>query len=194
MKRISVLIALSLASVSCATTTGPVGGNVPMDTQSAPSFTGSMKGMLESHNQARSRKNLPSLQWSSELASYAQDWANHLAHNNGCQMQHRSAAGMDHRKSGENLFWVSATNWSDGRVEAQQVTAPEVVQSWVEEEADYNYVSNRCRPGKQCGHYTQVVWRDTTHVGCGAALCPDSGQIWACNYDPPGNWVGQKPY
>jgi len=46
-----------------------------------------------------------------------------------------------------------------------------------------------------CGHYTQVVWRSTTTVGCAMAVCKDSQeQIWVCQYQKPGNWVGQKPY
>jgi pathogenesis-related protein 1 len=44
-----------------------------------------------------------------------------------------------------------------------------------------------------CGHYTQIVWRDTTSVGCAAQSCPQ-GEIWVCDYSPPGNYVGQHPY
>lgn len=55
---------------------------------------------------------------------------------------------------------------------------------------------------KQCGHYTQIVWRNTTHVGCATKVCdknsPFQGftrwQFWVCNYSPPGNFVGQRPY
>jgi hypothetical protein len=36
------------------------------------------------------------------------------------------------------------------------------------------------------GHFTQVVWRATTHVGCGTASCTGL-VLWVCNYDPPGN-------
>jgi len=44
-----------------------------------------------------------------------------------------------------------------------------------------------------CGHYTQIVWRDTKQVGCGVAR-DNRREIWVCNYDPPGNWVGHRPY
>ncbi len=59
--------------------------------------------------------------------------------------------------------------------------------------------SNSCAAGKQCGHYTQLVWRDTERVGCGVANCNNvdgfgAGNLWVCNYDPPGNYVGERPY
>ncbi|MDO9190699.1 MAG: CAP domain-containing protein [Sulfurimicrobium sp.] len=45
-----------------------------------------------------------------------------------------------------------------------------------------------------CGHYTQLVWKKTTAVGCGMAVCGSRDQIWVCQYSPAGNWAGQKPY
>ena len=70
------------------------------------------------------------------------------------------------------------------------------------EAADYSSATNKCAPGKVCGHYTQVVWRNTTHVGCATAICTKNSpfgaqfptwQLWVCNYTPPGNFVG-KPF
>ena len=40
----------------------------------------------------------------------------------------------------------------------------------------------------------KIVWSNTTEVGCGMALCSDNSQFWVCNYTPPGNYRGQKPY
>ncbi|CAG0911739.1 unnamed protein product, partial [Cyprideis torosa] len=93
-------------------------------------------------------------------------------------MQHRSHAGKNPRQYGENLFWASPLSWSDGRVEPQQISAAEVANEWAIEAQHYDYGSNSCRPGEQCGHYTQMVWRDTRQVGCAMTLCPDQGQIW----------------
>ena len=41
-------------------------------------------------------------------------------------------------------------------------------------------------PNAVVGHYTQVVWENTTHVGCGRKKCPDMIIIF-CNYWPAGN-------
>ena len=64
------------------------------------------------------------------------------------------------------------------------------------------YSSNSC--SGVCGHYTQIVWRSTTEVGCGLRVCTtgspfDShpGATWTmvvCDYRPPGNFRGQRPY
>ena len=43
------------------------------------------------------------------------------------------------------------------------------------------------------GHYTQMVWRETTRLGCGQAIC-NGTLIVACNYSPAGNVLGRKPY
>lgn len=153
-----------------------------------------MQGMLQRHNEVRASVAVMPLIWSTRMQAYAEEWAKHLANNNACKMQHRSAANNDPLNAGENLYWAGPLRWSDGRTEQQQVKPQDVVQLWADERADYNYSTNSCAPGKVCGHYTQVVWRNTTEVGCGMAVCPDKGQIWVCNYNPPGNWVGQLPY
>lgn len=132
--------------------------------------------MLNAHNQWRKRYNVPALTWSPQLATYAQDWANKLL----------KEGKFEHRKNptyGENLAYASG----------QQLSPQQVVTMWGEEVKDYNYATNKCKPGKVCGHYTQVVWRNTKQVGCGMAR-NNSKEIWVCNYNPPGNYIGQKPY
>jgi pathogenesis-related protein 1 len=38
-----------------------------------------------------------------------------------------------------------------------------------------------------------MVWKNTTEVGCAAIEC-NGMTLWVCNYNPPGNYRGQKPY
>ncbi|MBK8452666.1 MAG: CAP domain-containing protein [Thiofilum sp.] len=150
--------------------------------------------MTNSHNTVRARLGLPALQWSNTLASYSQEWANHLATTAGCKMIHRVEANNNPAGYGENLFWSSPVMWDDGTNEVAKVSAARVARDWAAEDKYYDYASDTCAVGKQCGHYTQMVWRDTRQLGCGMAYCPNGGQIWVCSYDPPGNWVGQRPY
>ncbi|KAF3434511.1 hypothetical protein FNV43_RR21596 [Rhamnella rubrinervis] len=84
---------------------------------------------------------------------------------------------------GENLAWSSS-----------DLSGTAAVNMWVGEKAHYNYNSNSCASGQQCGHYTQVVWRNSVRVGCAKVLCNNGGAFIICNYDPPGNYNGQRPY
>lgn len=47
------------------------------------------------------------------------------------------------------------------------------------------------------GHFSQIVWADTTQVGCATQYCPNGLQnagpntppyFTVCNYFPPGEW------
>lgn len=147
--------------------------------------------MVAAHNRWRQTVAAPPLFYSTELEASAQKWANHLKQDNHCQMQHSQPDGH----YGENLYWASAVEWSDGRRELQKVSPKTVVDDWGKERTDYNYNSNSCAKGKMCGHFTQVIWKTTSTVGCAIAVCEDSReQVWVCQYQPPGNWVGKKPY
>jgi hypothetical protein len=58
---------------------------------------------------------------------------------------------------------------------------------WYDEVKDYDF--NAARFGMNTGHFTQVVWKGTTELGCGIAL----GRSWiygVCHYGPPGNVIG----
>jgi len=121
--------------------------------------------------------------WSEDAAQVAQAWANN------CVYQHNSGRG----NRGENI----AANTPSGSWGPANVVA-----AWAGEASDYDYASNTCASGKECGHYTQIVWRDTQRVGCAMATCMKNspfgnGQpwdFWVCDYEPPGNFVGQRPY
>jgi len=147
------------------------------------------KDMVAAHNRARAnakptpRPALPPLTWSEEAAKKAQ------AYVSKCRFEHNPDRGG----FGENL--AAGTPGA--------MTTADVVKDWAAEAADYDYKSNTCRKGKVCGHYTQVVWRNTKAVGCATKLCTKNSpfgpnfptwQLWVCNYTPPGNWIGQKPY
>lgn len=147
--------------------------------------------IVSTHNKWRVQVGVGELSYSAELEVSAQAWANNLMNTNHCRMRHSKPDG----RYGENLYWASAINWSDGRRELQQVSSAKPVDNWGSEIHDYNYENNSCKPGKMCGHYTQMVWRDSRKVGCAIAVCEDTReQVWVCQYQPAGNYVGRKPY
>jgi pathogenesis-related protein 1 len=130
--------------------------------------------MPKAHNRIRQSHGVEPLAWSESLSQYAKEWADRLAAE-GRLYHHPNP------RYGENLYLISGGDAS----------ADEVVGSWASEEKDYDYKSNSCR--SRCGHYTQIVWRDSKEVGCGVG---QSGkiQVWVCEYNPPGNVIGEPPY
>jgi pathogenesis-related protein 1 len=144
---------------------------------------------LNEHNRWRAAVGVPVLRWSDDLADSAQRWADNLRRSRNCLPAHSPDPAR-----GENLYWAGALRWSDGRVETQAVSPMLVVGAWAEERNRYDPLAGACRPGAVCGHYTQLVWRRTTEVGCGMAVCPDLSQVWVCHYRPPGNYADQRAY
>lgn len=131
--------------------------------------------LLIAHNAYRSDVGIGNLTWSDDLEASAQEWADQLSVN--CDFEHSGG------EFGENI-WAGTTG---------AFSATDVVDSWGSELADYTYEDNSCAEGKDCGHYTQIVWANTTEVGCGVATC-NGLDVWVCQYNPPGNFIGQKPY
>jgi len=145
-----------------------------------PSLLG--RDFVAAHNAVRARVGVGPLVWSEPLAVVAQRWANTLMARR--QFEHSGNAGL-----GENLFEIEGTG------PGATATPGQVVDDWASEARDYDYRSNSCRD--VCGHYTQIVWRDTRQVGC--AVARGAGgvgrrEVWVCEYDPPGNWVGRRPW
>jgi pathogenesis-related protein 1 len=145
--------------------------------------------MVAAHNRWRREAGVPAVRWSPAIAASAQQWADHLQQTRNCNMTHSATRAL-----GENLYWASPMRYSNGATRLQEVTPARVTDSWGNEKQDYDYASNTCARGRVCGHYTQVVWRITTDIGCAKAVCGDHSQVWVCNYAPPGNWRGQRPY
>ena len=130
--------------------------------------------MLAEQNAVRAGVGLPPLAWSEKLTEFARAWASHLL----------ATGAFEHRQGnryGENLYAMTSGSASPAQV----------VRAWANESRDYDIRTNACT--SMCGHYTQIVWKTTRQVGCAVAAARGR-EVWVCNYDPPGNWVGSKPY
>ncbi|GLT80401.1 hypothetical protein SLA2020_518420 [Shorea laevis] len=140
-------------------------------------YLGFINQFLAPQNAARYTVRIRPLVWDEKLARYARWYANQRR--NDCALRHSNGP------YGENIFWGSGDDWSP----AQAVAA------WVLERKWYNYWSNSCAGGEECGHYTQIVWGSTKRMGCARVTCTGGrGVFIICNYDPPGNYVGERPY
>ncbi|XP_043914400.1 uncharacterized protein LOC122790830 [Protopterus annectens] len=126
--------------------------------------------VLEAHNAYRKQHGAPPLHLSHELCVSSQKWANHLL----------SLQAMQHSNSahGENIWY----KWSSCQ---KDVSGREVVDSWYSEIKDYNFK----QPGfhNKTGHFTQVVWKDSTELGIAKATDGKGLVIAVAQYSPAGN-------
>eukprot|EP00953_Heterococcus_sp_UTEX-ZZ885_P006242 3822-Heterococcus_DN1.PRE.2 len=137
------------------------------------------------HNSLRHRLGVNQLSGSSKLDAEAQAWANTMASHS--RMYHSGTPG-------ENLYWSSS----------QSATAEDACRSWAAEERFWtgpgvamqtrSSGSAESKTGNwaSVGHFTQMAWHSTTHVGCGIAR-GRNGTYICCRYSPPGNMTGSFP-
>ena len=175
---------LVLALASCGAPSSVPDGGVDAGVVDA-GLTTFQQQVLSAHDAIRANAMpvpspaLPAMQWSASAQALAEDWAAR------CNFMHR-----DPNSLGENLSGST-----------QQQTPTIVVNDWASEKARYTYATNSCASGQECGHYTQLVWRASVGVGCAQQRCttgsPFGSGTWfffVCDYDPAGNFIGQKPY
>uniref|UniRef100_A0A182P3P6 SCP domain-containing protein n=1 Tax=Anopheles epiroticus TaxID=199890 RepID=A0A182P3P6_9DIPT len=131
--------------------------------------------VLQRHNELRAKHSANPLHLNKELCEYAQQWANRLATDN--KLQHRSS-----NKYGENLYACFGRDHIEGK---------DAVDSWYNEVKNYTYgVSDPGSNFSNIGHFTQVVWKGSQHLGVGIAS-KGTNVFVVCNYDPPGNVYGR---
>ncbi len=144
------------------------------------------KAALSKHNSYRSIHHSPNMTESSSLNKSAQSWAEHLA----------STGAFEHSdtKAGENIY-ASYTTVSS--VDAANL-GNQAVKSWYDEVSAYDYANPSF--SENTGHFTQVVWKNSTELGCGAAQGVKTIQgneykalYVVCQYSPAGNVSGQFP-
>jgi len=143
----------------------------------AATFTEEQKlELVAAHNKYRAAVDEPGLVWSDSLADRAHIWAEHLA-NEVHALEHSHVPGF-----GENLaMWTTRRSsltqlvdlWGDEKQYFVDAVFPDVSTT-----GDWEAV----------GHYTQMIWRDTTEVGCG--LSTGGGYDYlVCEYAPQGNFM-----
>lgn len=139
------------------------------------------QSLLQAHNAARTAVKAPPLSWDPVLADDAMVWAKHLAATS--KFEHDSQAGRNPRQ-GENLWMGTKGAYSHAEMAA----------SWVDEKqyfraGTFPKVSSTGN-WADVGHYTQVIWKNTTSMGC-AIASNASDDYLVCRYAPAGNVLGQ---
>jgi hypothetical protein len=144
-----------------------------------PPATAVVLRILELHNQARSGAGVGPIYWDTSLAAAADTYAAELARTS--RWGHSPAAVRPGQ--GENLWMGTRGAFS----------VDQMIGSWVGEGPWFRpgIFPNVTRTGdwSEVGHYTQIIWRGTTRVGC-ALRSSDRYDFLVCPYSPAGNVMG----
>jgi len=164
----------------------PTPGGVAIQATGSALTPQEAQALIDFHNKVRKEVGVGPVTWSPTIAKVAQAWADEQART--VKFSHRP-----NNKFGENLAGFGAGGVLEG------------ANLWYAEKASYT-------PGTpipadfnnfKAGHYSQMVWRNSTEFGAGKALYqttspsgwPRKGSwVLVGNYNPPGNYSGQKPY
>jgi uncharacterized protein YkwD len=138
--------------------------------------------ILVAHNEERQSLGQKPLRWSPQLAADAKTWADHLAETS--TFEH--AAEVPGKPQGENLW--TGTKLAYG--------PEQMVGAWIDEKKIYKpgLFPNVSTTGiwEQVGHYTQLIWYNTTDIGCAKAANQQDDYL-VCRYFPAGNWDEENP-
>lgn len=121
---------------------------------------------MDAHNKYRADHGVGELSWDVDAYNYAKKYAD--SYDCSGTLTHT------HGEFGENL----AAGFQTGTA---------ALHAWYIEGESYDYSA-----ANSYDHFTQVVWKGTTKLGCAYKDC--SSQGWAkyviCEYDPAGNVIG----
>ncbi|KAF2474797.1 PR-1-like protein [Lindgomyces ingoldianus] len=125
--------------------------------------------VLNVTNTYRRLHNATAVTWNDTSAKYAQEWGN------ACVFKHSGGPTGENLSSGYPNLTSSLT-------------------AWYYENIQYSYT--KAEFSKHTGHFTQLVWKATTTVGCSRTECNNKndggapGWYVVCEYYPPGNVIG----
>jgi len=153
----------------------------------AQNLTAINQAALDRHNERRARHGADPLVWDTELESFAVNYAA------ACNFRHEP--NLRQFQQGENLAVTT-------KAENETAIMLEMIESWYDEVSlyDFNNPANGPPNYMRHGHFTQMVWKETTALGCGLRSCPGgitgfrAGSLVVCRYAPPGNVNTENAY
>ncbi|CAH1799929.1 unnamed protein product [Owenia fusiformis] len=138
------------------------------------------RGNVYKYNKQPKAAAMMKMVWDDDLAFLAQQWAHTCLYEHDRAIN-RKIPGLF--SVGQNLAYSSHYSWAHS------------IQAW---QREVNHLKYGKKPKKSAviGHYTQMVWDTTSHLGCGYAFCNQTRHYYVCNYGPAGNFMNRlyTPY
>ncbi|XP_067942176.1 uncharacterized protein [Watersipora subatra] len=137
------------------------------------------RGTVHLYNGGKKASDMLPMSYDRELENIAQIWAANciFAHDEG---NNRYIPGK--YDVGQNLA-IGTPDWKS------------TLDLW---HSEVNYFVYGSPPPnlRSIGHYTQMVWAESTRVGCGVQVCNGTRKFYVCNYAPVGNMADRlyQPY
>jgi hypothetical protein len=164
-----------VAALAAAVAATPVAGTA----YPSASLTRLDAQLLALHNGERARVGAPALRWDPSLAAAAASYGPVLDRLG--RLEHSPRASRPGQR--ENLWYGTRGAFGPN----------DMVGSWIAERAYFRpgVFPNVSSTGNwlDVSHYTQLIWRTTTHVGC-AVHRGARYDFLICRYSPPGNRDG----
>jgi uncharacterized protein YkwD len=188
MNKLFSTLTLTTATALTVALTGGIMSNNSVFGETSIDLAKLRSAAVSKHNAYRATHKSPNLTISDSLNTSAQAWAETIVSTG--QFEHST----NRKNVGENIY---ASYTTESTIDPTTL-GNGASEDWYSEIKDYKYES----PGfsSDTGHFTQVVWKGSTQLGCGAAQGTETIQgtkynafYVVCQYAPAGNVQGQFP-
>ncbi len=132
------------------------------------------KKALTKHNEFRKKHQSKKLNLNKELSEMAKKFADECAQNNTIDIGHCPDL-YKNEIIGQNIAVISRSLFD----------VKNICQKWYDEGNNYDYKQNKYM--SNTGHFTQIIWKETTEVGFGYSESKDGNIYFVANYYPAGN-------
>lgn len=179
---ISSVTTVSTTPGSTVSTVSTTPGSTVTTTPYVPPSLSKEDRCLQCHNSRRAlHTSTPDLQYDTELDTLSQGWADYLARTGKFEHDPKNRE----QGTGENLYYYMGSGYSG-------ITCENACAAWYSEIKDYDFQTHGKKSGttNAIGHFTQMVWKQTSKVGCAIAYNGTKVYIVA-KYRSPGNYLGQ---
>lgn len=141
------------------------------------------RAALEVHNDLRSHHQVAPLTLTPQISAVAQKWAEHMAKQGSLSHSKPDQRMYKGSQMGENIAMKF-----DSRI--KEFTGGSATKQWYSEIKDYDFATGKGRG--VVGHFTQVVWKESTEFGIGRAQAANGAWYVCANYAPAGNFIGKN--